>query len=89
MHNQHHRVNNDRSNQNSGLYGQSTSSGLNKRRQLLSIDSNNPNKRSQMQEEGEGKRDKSPVGQIHVTAQGFTTLGATLNATISDVGMQL
>ena len=42
-----------------------------------------------MQEEGEGKRDKSPVGQIHVTAQGFTTLGATLNATISDVGMQL
>jgi hypothetical protein len=24
-----------------------------------------------------------------VTAQGFTTLGATLNATISDMGMQL
>lgn len=42
-----------------------------------------------MQEEGDGKRDKSPVGQIQVTAQGFTTLGATLNATISDVGMQL
>jgi hypothetical protein len=42
-----------------------------------------------MHEEGDGKRDKSPVGQIHVTAQGFTTLGATLNATISDVGMQL
>jgi hypothetical protein len=32
VHNQLQRVNNDRSNQNSGLYGQSNSSGLNKRR---------------------------------------------------------